>query len=332
MVKIGIMSFAHLHAYSYAQCLNELPEVEFTAIWDDSPDRGKEASKKFNSKYVADIDKFLSLPLEGVIIPSENAKHKYLAEKAAVAGKWILCEKPLATTIEDATSIIQACKKAGVGLGIAFPCRFIPSIVKAKEYIQSGKLGTLLSISCTNNGTYPGGWFAEKELSGGGAVMDHTVHVVDLLRWMLGKEFNDVYCELGNQVHKGKFDVDDMGCLQMEMDGGIQISHIASWSRPKSFPTWGDVTMEFIGTEGVLYLDAFNQKLNVYSDFAMKTEWSFWGDNSDLIMIQDFVKSIQEKRDPLATGLDGLRAVEVTIFAYESAKIGKKVKIKKSRI
>ena len=331
MVKLGILSFAHLHAYSYAHCVNLIPEAELSAIWDDDKERGKDASQKYQTNFVEDLDEFLSLPLDGVIITSENVNHKPMAIKSAEAGKWILCEKPLATTIEDAMCMINTCKKVGVGLGVAFPCRFLTPILKAKEYIRSGKLGTILSISCTNNGSYPGGWFGDVKLSGGGAVMDHTVHVADLLRWMLDKEFDSVYCELGNQMHKGILETDDMGCLQLEMEGGIQVSHIASWNRPKSFPTWGDVTMEFIGTKGVLYLDAFNQKLNIYSDFAMKTEWGFWGDNPDLGLIQDFVKSIQEKRDPMSKGIDGLRSVEVTVFAYESYKAGKKVKIKRAK-
>lgn len=332
MIKLGIMSFAHLHAYSYAHCVNSIPDVELTAIWDDDKARGKEASEKYNTKFIENVDDFLSLPIDGVIITSENVNHKPLAVKSAQAGKWVLSEKPLATTIEDALFMIETCKKAGVGLGVAFPCRFLTPILRVKEYLQDGKLGDILAIACTNNGSYPGGWFSNVELSGGGAVMDHTVHVADLLRWMLDKEFDSVYCELGNQVHKGVFETDDMGCLQLEMTGGLQVSHIASWNRPKSFPTWGDVTMEIIGTKGVIYVDAFNQKLNIYSDFAMKTEWGFWGDNPDLALIQDFTKSIQEKRDPMSTGLDGLRSVEVTVFAYESFKAGKRVKIKKAKV
>ncbi|HOK08234.1 MAG TPA: Gfo/Idh/MocA family oxidoreductase [Candidatus Hydrogenedens sp.] len=332
MIKVGIMSFAHLHAYSYAHCLCSLPDVELTAIWDDDVERGKDAAQKYNTKFVESMDEFLSLPTDGVVITSENVNHKPMVIKAGEAKKWILCEKPLATTIEDAKMMIKTCREEGVGLGIAFPCKFLAPIIRAKEYIESGKLGTILSISCTNNGFYPGGWFGDISLSGGGATMDHTVHVADILRWITGKEFKSVYCELGNQVHKKTLTTDDIGCLQLEMEGGIQVSHIASWSRPKSFPTWGDVTLEFVGTKGVLYVDAFNQKLNVYSDFAMKTEWAFWGDNPDMGLISDFVKSIQERRDPISTGLDGLRSVEVTVFAYESANTGKRVNIKKEKI
>ena len=327
MAKIGIMSFAHLHAYSYAESLNAASEVEFVAVWDDDVKRGRAAAKQFGVKFVGNLEKFLALDLDGVVITSENIKHRALVEAAAAAGKWILCEKPLAPTVEDAKAIVAACKKAKVGLGTAFPCRFVPALITAREQIQSGEFGDIYAISCTNHGQYPGGWFSDPALSGGGATMDHTVHVADLLRWILGKEFTKVYCELGNQFHKKEFKTDDLGSLHLEMEGGVQVSHLASWSRPKSFPTWGDVTLQFIGSKGVLDVDAFNQKLDVYSDAAMKTEWAYWGGNPDLGLIRDFARAVDEGREPAVTGIDGLRATQVTVAAHKSVESKKMVKV-----
>lgn len=327
MANIGIMSFAHMHAYSYAASLKQLPEAQFTAVWDDDPKRGRAAAKQFGVQFIKDRDQFLDSGIEGVIIASENVKHRNMAEAAAAAGKWILCEKPLATTVDDAKAIVLACKKAKVGLGTAFPCRFTPSLMVTRDRIRSGEFGEIYAASCTNHGSFPGGWFADPKLAGGGATMDHTVHVADLLRWILGREFTQVYCELGNQLHKKAIKTDDLGSLHLEMEGGIQIHHIASWSRPKSYPTWGDVTIEFIGAEGVIYVDAFNQKLNVYSDAAIKAEWAYWGANPDTGLVLDFVHAVDEKRDPCATGEDGLRATQVTAAAYQSAKTRKMIKI-----
>jgi predicted dehydrogenase len=318
MTKIGILSFAHLHAHSYAACLNALPEVEFTGVWDDDPKRGKAAAKQYGTKYFPTLDAFFNSGVQGVIIAAENIKHRPLAEAAAAAGQWILCEKPLATTVADAKAIIAACKKAKVGLGTAFPCRFVPVLQAARDQIQRGDYGEILAVACTNHGQCPGGWFADPKLSGGGAVMDHTVHVADALRWMLGKEFTQVFCEAGNQLHKKAFKVDDLGSLHLEMEGGVQVSHLASWSRAQSFPTWGDVTMEFIGTQGVLYVDAFRQKLDVYSDTTMRAQWAGWGDNPDLGLIANFAEAVAQRRTPSVTGEDGLRAVEVTMAAHRS--------------
>ena len=327
MTKIGIMSFAHMHAYSYAASINELANAELAAVWDDSAKRGRTAAKQFGTRFVGGLEKFLDTDVEGVIITSENVKHRAMVEAAAAAGKWILCEKPLAPTVEDAKAMIRACKKSGVGLGTAFPCRYVPALISAREQLLAGEFGDILAASCTNHGSNPGGWFTEDSLAGGGATMDHTVHVADVMRWILGKEFTKVYCELGNQFHKKTLKTDDLGSLHLEMEGGIQVSHLASWSRPKTFPTWGDVTIELIGTKGVLNIDAFGQKLDVYSDVEMKADWVYWGANPDTGLVADFVAAVEERREPSVTGTDGLRATEVTTAAYKSAKTGKMVKV-----
>lgn len=326
MPNIGILSFAHMHAHSYAACLNELPEAHFSAIWDENVKRGKDAAKQYGTRYIKSLDAFLQSGLDGVIVCSENIHHRCHVEEAAQAGLWILCEKPLATTNSDAKAMIAACKKAGVGLGTAFPCRFVATLKEIKERVHNGELGTLLAAACTNNGAFPGGWFAEKKMSGGGAVMDHTVHVADALRWITGQEFTKVYCDCGNTIRPG-MRMEDVASLHLEMGSGLKVSHVASWNRAAAFPTWGDVTMEVIGTKGSITVDAFNQKVDVYSNAAGKTEWAYWGDNADLGLVADFLDAISQQRSPAVSGEDGLRAVEVTTAAYRSAKDGKKITI-----
>lgn len=324
MARIGILSFAHMHAESYAACLTQLPEAQLTAIWDDNQERGRKAAERYSSQFVEDLDAFLALPIDGVVVTAENVKHRSLTEKAAAAGKWVLSEKPLATTVEDAQAMISVCRDAKVGLGTAFPCRYVPSLMALRDAIAAGEYGEIYAATCTNNGQFPGGWFGVEALAGGGATMDHTVHVVDLLRWMLHREFVSVYCENGHLLGRDT-DLDDVGVLQMEMEGGIIVSHIASWNRPKSFPTWGDVTIELIGEKGVAFVDAFRQKIDLYDDGAMRLQWDYWGGNPDLGLIQEFVRAVDERREPAITGHDGLKAVEVTVAAYQSVATGKRV-------
>lgn len=331
MAKIGVMSFAHMHAYAYAEALKSLPNADFAGVWDDDAARGEAAAKLYGVPFTADMDAFLGGGLDGVIITSENMKHRAMVEKAAAAGAWILCEKPIAPNTEDAAAIVAACKQAKVGLGTAFPCRFIPALTQVKGQLDAGGLGALYAASCTNNGQFPGGWFADEALSGGGATMDHTVHVADVLRWFTGKEFTKVYCENGNLLREG-INTDDIGALHLEMDGGLVVSHIASWNRPQSFPTWGDVTMELVGERGVVNVDAFNQKIDVYDDEAGKGAWAYWGGDPNRSLVNDFIAAIHEGREPAATGVDGLRAVEVTEAAYASAKSGAMAEVKRLAI
>jgi predicted dehydrogenase len=233
MVRVGIMSFAHMHAYAYADCVRRHPDAELVAIWDDQ-DSGGVAAVKFETNYIADRGDFFAQELDAIIVTSENVRHREMVEAAAETGAWILCEKPIATTIDDAKAMIAACDAAGVGLGTAFPCRYIPAMMDVKKRIDAGELGSIYACACTNNGQFPGGWFADPALAGGGATMDHTVHIADALRWLLGQEFTGVYCENGNLLRDG-IDTDDVGSLHLEMSGGTLVSHVASWNRRQVF-------------------------------------------------------------------------------------------------
>lgn len=326
MTRIGIASFAHMHAESYAACVNEHRDASLAGIWDADEKRGADAAKRHKTEYITDYDALLKSELDAVVICSENIHHRSQVEAAAQAGLWILCEKPLATTVEDAEAMVRACRKAKVGLGTAFPSRYAEPIIHAREVIRGGAIGKLLSATCTNNGKFPGGWFADPALSGGGAVMDHTVHVADVLRWITGAEFRKVYCACANRFNP-EVEVDDVGSLQLEMDNGAIVSHVASWNRPKSFPTWGDVIIEFVGTKGSLRVNAFNEKLDLYPEAEEPPRRIGYGADLNSGLIADFIDAVRERREPSVTGEDGLRAVEVTVAAYKSANQGRFVRV-----
>jgi len=325
MLRIGMMSFAHMHAYSYASCLKELEDVELVGIADDDQKRGKEAAEKYGTKYYKSYEQLLRENLDGVIICSENSRHRQLTEMAAEKGVHVLCEKPIATTVEDAQAMIQICRQKGVKLGIAFPCRFSPAMRRAKEMIDRGRIGEILAIMGTNHGRMPGGWFIDRRLAGGGAVMDHTVHVVDLMRWILKDEVKTVYAEVGTLLHN--IDIDDCGLLTMEFQKGVFATLDTSWSRPPWYPIWGDVTMEIVGTRGVISLDLFAQTLSVY-DQRNRVSWEDWGSSIDLGLIRDFTTRIAQDKPLFITGEDGLRALEVALAAYKSSEEKRTVRLR----
>jgi predicted dehydrogenase len=326
MVRIGIMSFAHMHAYGYADCIKKLNNAFLLGIADDNAGRGKRAAKELKTRYYDSYKTLLEGDTDAVVITSENKRHKELVKMAAGCGKHILCEKPISTSIRDAEDMINTCRKNNVKLQVAFPCRFASPAIRAKAVIDEGKIGRVLAIKGTNRGKMPGGWFVDRALSGGGAVMDHTVHVVDLMRWILKQEVAEVYAEIDTHFHN--ISVDDCGLLTMEFGDGTFASLDPSWSRPKkSFPVWGDVTMTIVGTDGILDIDLFGQKLWLFSENDGKTTGIDWGDNMDMGLVEDFVSMIEKNGQPSITGEDGLRAVEVAIAAYESARRRKPVRL-----
>lgn len=326
-IRIGMMSFAHMHAAGYAAHLCQMDDVDLVGVWDADPERGRAMADRFETAFFADNEALLAQGLDGVVICSENIHHRPLVELAAGRTKAILCEKPIATTREDAQAMIDACAATETRLQIAFPVRFSPPVQRLKAIIKEGKLGRLFSAKCTNHGSMPGDWFIQRDLSGGGAVIDHTVHVIDLLRWMLDAEVTEVYAEVGDSLLHPGLGIDDAGLLSFKMSNGMYGTLDTSWSRPASYPTWGDVKLEILGEEGVARVDAFAQHLRVSSDAAGKTRWLYWGGDMDMGLVQDFVAMIREDRTPSITGEDGLRALDVALAAYRSAERGEVVSI-----
>lgn len=315
MIRIGLLSTAHLHVDAYAHHLGNLPGVKVSGLWDDDSARRAKKSAEYGVAEKPTLDALLEA-CDAVVICSENVNHAPFALSAFAAGKHVLCEKPLAPTPGSALEMIRASQSANVKLFTAFPCRFSASFQQLKAAVDSGELGEILAARCTNQGGCPGGWFVERELSGGGAVMDHTVHVTDLLRVLLNDEVKEVYCESGDGLLHGGFD--DTGVSTFTFEKGVFATLDASWSRPKSFPTWGNVSMAVIGTKGAIELDMFAQESVLFSDKSGRVSYRGWGSDIDKAMVAAFVAALQGEPTALATGLDGLRAVEVVEAAYRS--------------
>jgi predicted dehydrogenase len=220
--------------------------------------------------------------------------------------------------LADAHAMIQCCRATGTKLQIAFPVRFSPAMQQLKATLDRQELGQVYAVKCTNHGNMPGGWFQNPELSGGGAVIDHTVHVIDLLRWFWGSEIVEVYAEVGRGLIHPEADIDDAGLLSFRLANGIYGTLDTSWSRPTAYPTWGDVKIEVVGERGVITVNSLNQTLSVSSNQWGKTRWVGWGSDTDFGLISDFIEMIRTGRQPFISGEDGLRALEVALAAYES--------------
>lgn len=115
--------------------------------------------------------------------------------------------------------------------------------------------------------------------------------------------------------------------IHVKFENGVFGVLDTSWSRSKSFPTWGDVTMEIIGTKGSITVDGLAQKNDLYSDDIGKGQHLFWGDSMDRHMIESFVNALFEGAPAPVSGVDGLRSAEVALAGYESVRLGRTVKL-----
>ncbi len=320
-LRCALLSAAHVHADSYAHALQELDETVLVAVWDNEPARGQAFAARYGVPFAPDLTALLAgSDLDAVVITAENVRHPDLGEAACRAGKHVLCEKPLAMTHEGAEAMIAAARQAGVVLATAFPMRHNLSARRVKETLRSGTLGRVLAVRATNHGQVPPGWFLDPALSGGGAVMDHTVHVADLLRWYLEDEPMEVYAEISHGLHG--LPVDDAAFLTIGFRSGVVATLDPSWSRPVSFPTWGGVTMEIACEGGTMQLDSSAQHITLYPTPERRTEWLSFRPNVDAAMIRDFAQAVRTGERPAADGRDGERAMAVALAAYESARSG----------
>lgn len=329
-MKIGIMSFAHLHAEAYIGNLRAIPGVELIGIADEDLARGRHFAGLFDAHLYPSYEAMLAEKPDGVVVCSENSRHRPLVEMAAQAGAHVLSEKPLATTLAEARAMIETCQQAGVILMTAFPMRFSAPLLEVKAKLDDGSLGRVYSLNTTNQGQLPGkhrAWFVDKTLAGGGAVMDHTVHLADVLRWYFNTEITEVYAQTNHILHADMVEVETGGLLMLTLANGAFASLDCSWSKPLNYPTWGGLTMELISERGLTRVDAFSQNLNVYNQSQASHWWAYWGSDANQAMIEEFVAAIREQRPPKVTGEDGYKALEVALAAYASAERGQPVKL-----
>jgi len=329
-MKIGIMSFAHIHAEAYIENLKQIEEVELIGIADDNEERGKLYANRYGARFFYSYEALLNENPEGVLICSENVAHRPLVEIAAAAGVHVMCEKPLATTLEDGRAILRTCEKAGIILMTAFPMRFSPPIVETRDLLRKGGLGKIYCCNSRNQGQMPKHhreWFVDRKLAGGGAVADHTVHLADILRWFLDCEAKEVFARSNRLLHGDEVEVETGGLIMVTFENGVFATIDCSWSRPRRYPTWGGLALELVGEKGVLNVDAFKQNITIHGGSEQHAAWSYWGSDSNQLMVQEFVNAIREKREAVVTGMDGFRALEIVDAAYRSIETGSPVKI-----
>ena len=328
-MRLAIMSFAHLHAEAYIHNLRAMPDVEMIGIADDDPERGRHFASQFDAHLFPSYEALLAEKPDGVLVCSENARHRPLVEMAAEAGAHVLSEKPLATTLEDAQAMLDACDKAGVHLMTAFPMRFNVPALEIKRLVEAGTLGQIYGCNAANQGQMPvhhRAWFVDKALAGGGAVMDHTVHLADLLRWYLQCEATEVFAETNAILYGDSgVEVETGGLLMLTFEDGTFATIDTSWNKPPYYSTWGGLKLDLVGEKGLATMDAFRQGMTVWRHATERPAWMFWGSDANQAMIDEFAAAIRENRTPSVTGFDGYKALEIVLAAYRSAETGQPV-------
>lgn len=314
-LKIGFLGFAHVHAPAFASILASRADVEVIGLFDRDASLAQKFATQTGLSHCASPEDLISQS-DAVVICSENVYHADDIELATESGRAILCEKPVAINAMEGGRIQKAVHSHHVNFMTAFPCPFSPGWQSAERRVKAGEIGKVVAINATNRGTYPGDWLVNPSMSGGGAMMDHLVHVADLLHRLLGKDPVSVQSTASKKLKEGE--VEDCAFVTIDYPENIFATIDASWCRGSEYKTWGDVTLQIVGTDGVIEVDLFAQGLEVYTPGSPSLRIASSASDVNALMIDEWIKSIVEKRDPMVSLTDGLKACEYVWLAYQS--------------
>lgn len=333
MINLGIISLQHPHSRG-----NHIPALKYMkdritvkAIYEEDAELAAPYLGMFGAKHYTDRNALLADPeIDAVLITSTNDRHAEDAIAAANAGKDIFGDKPVVIRPEDGERLIEAVRKNAVKFMTTFPVRFNDAVLETKRAIEAGEFGKILAIVGTNHGSMyePGcpAWVKDPAQNGGGCIIDHTVHVADIMRWFTGQEFALVRAEARHALHHD-IPAEDIAVMHGKMTDGTLFQIDASWSRRPENPMWGDVTIRVVGEKKTAWLDIYNnQRLEVYIDDRLEMNYPNLVAKEHGDIFDDYC-SYREKGTPMigADVCDGVRAAELAFAAYESLRCGAEV-------
>lgn len=251
-MKIGIIG-AGVIGNKRAQALTHLRNDPIIAVADTNEEKAKNLAKLVGCDYFTDPQEVIENPkIDAVIISTINKHLASLSLQALQAGKHVLCEKPLGINTAEIKKCVQVAKKKGLIYKAGYNHRFHPAIFKAYQMAKRGKVGKLMFIKASyGHGGRPGyekEWRTQKELSGGGELLDQGCHIIDLILWITGKKVSNIYSSLSTKFWPIK-PLEDNAFVTLELDD-ITASFHTSWTHWKN-----EFVFEVYGQKGYVKIN-----------------------------------------------------------------------------
>jgi predicted dehydrogenase len=342
-ISIGILSFAHGHSGVYCQVIKDFADAQVLSAWDANPERGQANASKYDLELLPRPEDIVNDPrIDAVIITCETNRHADMVELAAAAGKHILLQKPMATTLEDCDRIIRAVDQAGVKFSMAFQMRHDPVNKKIKELLQAGavgkvavvrrrhSLGVLLDPNFVNG---PSKWHIDPTANVG-MFFDEAAHTNDWFYWLLGQP-RSVMAEIDNVVTHSAPDDNGVAIYRFQNGeiGELQQSAttIAAIATTEIYGDEGTIVQDYgdgpsAGTprpDNASALRLIRKGEKQWTDFGMYIPKS---QGERLMNIpRPFVDYIRGLTDQTISAREGRVSIEMSVGAYRSAAEGRRI-------
>jgi predicted dehydrogenase len=308
----------------HAENLRRLvPQAQLMAVADVDAGRARRTAQELEiENSYGSLEAMLECKgLDAVVISSPDKFHAAAVKTVAAAGKDMLCEKPLALTLSDATELMQAVERAGVRLQVGFMRRYDPAYSAAMKRIEAGEIGVPLVFKSIGRDKYGAPLAAYKPNLSGMLFYTNTIHDFDLARWLMQDEISEVhaYATVVTRPELVQFGDVLAGVVNLKFDRGA-IGNIESNSQA----IYGyDVRTEIVGSKGTILVGSLHQSPAVFltsdgSTQAIADHFLTTFANAYVAEIQDFVDTILSDRSPRVTAEDGLKALAIAVAAEDS--------------
>ena len=347
MIRVGMLGCGKIaqvrHIPEYADNAN----VELYAFYNPTVKRAEDMAAKYGGKVYATAEELIADPnIDAVSVCAANYAHAELTIKALKAGKHVLCEKPMAVTIEECEEMVKAAKESGKYLMIAHNQRLAKAHACAKQLIDEGLIGKIVSFRTTFGHGGPetwsinpgkNTWFFDKSKAAMGVMADLGVHKTDLIHFLTGERVirtTAKLCTIDKRGEDGELiGVDDNAFCIYEMTGGIVGTMTASWT----FYGAEDNSTILYGTKGIMriYDDPAHSivvKLTTGEEKVYDVEQIQTNDNQTKSGVIDlWVDCIVNGKAPEISGESALYAMRAVFASIKSSEIGQAVEIEENK-
>ncbi|SDS29860.1 Gfo/Idh/MocA family protein [Actinopolymorpha singaporensis] len=312
VVGTGSIGRAHLNAYRRAG-------VDPVAVADVDPAAVEAVAAEFGATAYTDIAAMLADgDLDAISVCTPPSTHQALTVRALEAKVAVLCEKPMARTLDECELMIKAAHVNRTVLTVGFCHRFQPEIEAIKAAIAEGRIGTVLTFRNRFSGPLDGvesSWFSQPAISGGGVLMDTCVHSVDLFRYLLGEVDQVRALTATTATSRGPaLEVEDSAVLSLQSADGVLGVIEASW---RTAP--GEAVVTVSGTHGRLQLDYATMRLTEVAVDGTESVVEVTGEDRFTRQARHFLSCVAGTEQPRVTPADGARAIAVLAEATASA-------------